>query len=68
MVNNGPRYHLTLCPRRSDIPIAQRLRALLKYALRSCNLQCVSVEELPPEEKRRHQTGPQATGQHDSPA
>jgi hypothetical protein len=49
LMNNGPHYRLTLEPARSNVPIAQRLRALLKYVLRACNLRCLVVEELPPE-------------------
>jgi hypothetical protein len=45
---NGPRYRLTIEPARSNVPVPQRLRALLKYALRACNLRCLAVEELPP--------------------
>ncbi len=40
-------YQLTLRPLRSEVPAINRLRRLLKMALRSCDLRCISVAEVP---------------------
>lgn len=37
-------------PLRDAVPLANRVRFLLKYALRTCNLRCVRVEGLPEDE------------------
>jgi hypothetical protein len=46
-----PLVRLTFRPLASAVPLAARVRRLLKVALRACGLRCVQVEELPTEEE-----------------
>ena len=40
-------YVLTLTPLPDDVPPIYRMRRLLKHALRSCGMRCVSICEVP---------------------
>jgi hypothetical protein len=54
-------WYITLKPLPDDVPVAVRIRALLKTALRRDRLRCVSLKEPP---AATHQTAPEAsTGQ-----
>jgi hypothetical protein len=44
-VLTGDRYVLTLVARKSAIPAEVRMRRLLKFALRSLALRCISLEK-----------------------
>ena len=49
-----PDIRLTLRPLTGAwVPVAVRLRRLLKFALRVCGLRCLSVEEIPANEKEK---------------
>jgi hypothetical protein len=43
----GEMVKLTFVALRDDVDFAIRLRALLKYGLRSCRLRCRAVEDVP---------------------
>ncbi len=46
-VSDLPMFQLTLRPLPDDRPVALRLRAMLKNALRQQRLRCVEILELP---------------------
>jgi hypothetical protein len=48
-------YRLTLRPQTSDVPVAIRLRRLLKYALRQCSLKNMGLETVPRQSEREVQ-------------
>jgi hypothetical protein len=43
----GEQVEVVLRALPDDVPFAVRLRALLKFALRSCRLRCVGLKDLP---------------------
>ena len=55
MSTEDDEVHLVFRPLRDAVPWPSRVRRLLKYALRSCNLRCVKVERLPENESIREQ-------------
>lgn len=49
-----PRYQLTLAPVAGNgYPVTQRLKRLLKFALRACGLRNEGLIELPIEERKK---------------
>jgi hypothetical protein len=51
---------LTFRPLPDDVPVAVRIRHLLKYALRAQRLRCVTAFGEPPEPAATHQPAPDA--------
>jgi hypothetical protein len=47
MDTGRPRYHLTFEALPSTVPVAARVKGLLKRALRSFGLKCIAAVELP---------------------
>jgi hypothetical protein len=43
----GEQVEVTLRALPDDVPFAVRLRAVLKYARRSCRLRCLAVKDIP---------------------
>jgi hypothetical protein len=50
--NEQSEIRLVFQPLRDAVPWSNRVRRLLKYALRACGLKCVRVEELPCDDGR----------------
>jgi hypothetical protein len=46
-MSDGEKVRLVFRPLRDAVPWPARVRRLLKYALRACNLRCTCIEELP---------------------
>jgi hypothetical protein len=47
IVSNRDEIILRFRPLRDSVPWPHRVRRLLKYALRACNLRCEGIEHLP---------------------